>query len=419
MTLVRLLEHQGKELLKSCGIKVPSGAPASTPSEARGVAEEIGKPVAVKAQALVTGRMKAGGIAFASTPGEAEAAASRLLGSEIRGFKVEKVLVEEKVDATREYYISITVDDSHRIRGPVLVFSPEGGVDIEEVARRQPDKVAKIPIDLAVGVRPYHARKAIKLTAAPDEDARELYEVASKLYEVFRRYDARIVEVNPLAKCSSGLIALDCRASIDDASVYRHPELGIDFAREMGRPPTRLEKAAWRVEEADYRGVFFFIEMPKEKGEHYIGFHGIGGGGAMIGLDALVRHGLKVANYADTSGNPTASKVYRCAKIILSQPGIVGYFLAGCVIASQEQWHHAHGIVKAFRELLRDKSGFPVVIVLAGNKEKEALRILEEGLRDLPIRLELYGSDYVYEVDYLAERMKQLVDEYLRGGGGA
>jgi len=417
--LARLLEHQGKELLKSCGVKVPRGAPASTPGEARRIAEELGKPVAVKAQALVTGRMKAGGILFANTPEEAEAAASKLLGSEVRGFRVEKVLVEEKIDVLKEYYISITVDDSHRVRGPVLVFSPEGGIDIEEVARRQPEKVAKIPIDLAVGLRPYHARKAVKLTGTPEEDVKELYGVASKLYEAFRRYDARLVEVNPLAKCSSGLVALDCRMSIDDASAYRHPELGIDFAREMDRPPTRLEKAAWRVEESDYRGVFFFIEMPKKEGEHYIGFHGIGGGGAMIGLDALVRHGLKVANYADTSGNPTASKVYRCAKIILSQPGIVGYFLAGCVIASQEQWHHAHGLVKAFRELLRDKPGFPVVIVLAGNKEEEALKILEEGLRDLPIRLELYGRDYVYEVDYLAERMRKLVEEYVGGGGGA
>jgi succinyl-CoA synthetase beta subunit len=121
---------------------------------------------------------------------------------------------------------------------------------------------------------------------------------------------------------------------------------------------------------------------------------------------------LKIANYADTSGNPTAAKVYRCAKCILSQPGIEGYLLGGFVIANQEQWHHAHGLVKAFREELADRPGFPVVIVLAGNKEKEAHEILKRGLKDLPIRLEVYGSERVYDTDFIARRMRELVEVY-------
>lgn len=134
----------------------------------------------------------------------------------------------------------------------------------------------------------------------------------------------------------------------------------------------------------------------------------------MKAADALIRRGFKIADYADTSGNPTASKVYRVAKVILSQPGIEGYILAGATVASQEQWHHAFGIVKALREDLWDKPGFPVIILIAGNMENEAHEILKEGLKALPIRLELYGREYVSKVDFIADRMKILVDEYRK-----
>jgi len=132
----------------------------------------------------------------------------------------------------------------------------------------------------------------------------------------------------------------------------------------------------------------------------------------MLGADALTRHGIKLANYADTSGNPTASKVYRIIKLILSQPNIDGYIMMGAGIANQEQWHHAHALVRALREELINRPNFPVVILIAGNKEAESLEILREGLKGLPARIELYGRDYVYNVDYVAERMKKLIEEY-------
>ena len=137
-----------------------------------------------------------------------------------------------------------------------------------------------------------------------------------------------------------------------------------------------------------------------------------GGGGAMVGADALMRQGLKIANYADTSGNPTASKVYRVIKLIFSQPNIAGYILMGPVIANQEQWHHAHAIVKALREELVHRPNFPVIILLAGNKDKESLEILKFGLKGLPAKIEIYGRDYVDRVDVVAARMKELVNEY-------
>jgi succinyl-CoA synthetase beta subunit len=131
-------------------------------------------------------------------------------------------------------------------------------------------------------------------------------------------------------------------------------------------------------------------------------------------VDGLNRVGLKIPNYADTSGNPTAAKVYRAAKVIFSQPGIEGYMLGGFMYANQEQWHHAHGIVKALREELKNRKGFPVVLVLAGNKEKESMEILREGLGGLPIRLEIYGREHVYDTDFVAGRMKALIEEYRR-----
>ena len=134
----------------------------------------------------------------------------------------------------------------------------------------------------------------------------------------------------------------------------------------------------------------------------------------MIGMDALSRVGLKPANFADTSGNPVASKIYRVAKVILSQPNIEGYLLAGFMIANQEQWHHAHALVKVLREELPNRPGFPCVLLIAGNKEKESLEILREGLKDIKGRIEIYGSEYVDDSDFIGKRMLTLVEEYRK-----
>ncbi|MEM1524689.1 MAG: ATP-grasp domain-containing protein, partial [Nitrososphaerales archaeon] len=407
------------QLLKSVGISIPEGGVASTPEEARAIAEKIGKPVAIKAQIWATGRFKAGGIKFANNPKEAEDAARELLGKEIKENLVEKVIVEEKLDIQKEFYTGVIVDTSREVRAPVLIFSTEGGVDIEEVAEKYPEKIARMVVDIFRGVKVYDAFNLALKCGVPTDLLRPLSTAICGIYEVFRKYDARAAEINPLVLTKDKkIIAADCRVTIDDSSVYRHPELGIEIAREMSKPPTELDKIAWTVEESDYRGVGYFAQMVKEiKEPGYIGYHGIGGGGAILGVDALNRYGLKIANYADTSGNPTAAKVYRIAKIILSQPGIEGYMLGGFIVANQEQWHHAHGIVKALREELANKPGFPVLILICGNKEEESIEIFKEGLKDLPIRLEIYGSEHVYNTDFIAQRMRALVDEYRKERG--
>lgn len=415
--MVRLHEYQGKQLLREARVPVPSGKVAATPSEAKNIAEEIGKPVVVKAQIWATGRFKAGGIKFANTPKEAKKAAMELLGSEFKGLKVEKVLVEEKLDIAEEYYAGVIVDPSASSRAPVLIFSSKGGTGVEEIVAKYPQNVAQMTIDVLKGVRGYDAIELALRTGITGRRLRTLASVITGLYNVFVKADARAAEINPLVLTKDGKIyAVDCRIRVDDSSVFRHPEFGIKVAHESTKPPTELEVISWTIEEGDYRGVSYFAQMlyipTKELG--VIGYHGIGGGGAILGVDALLRQGLKVADYSDTSGNPTAAKCYRIAKLILSIPNIEGYMLGGYIVANQEQWHHAHGIVKALREEVADRLGFPVLLLICGNKEKESIQILKEGLRDLPIRLEIYGSEYVYKPDFLAARMKEMVEENRR-----
>jgi succinyl-CoA synthetase beta subunit len=414
--MARLFEYQGKELLKKAKVPIPEGEVATTPQEAKKIAEKVGKPVAIKSQIWAGGRGKAGGIQFAQNPEEAEKAAGKLLGSEIKNLTVERVLVEEKLDIDREFYAGVIIDASREVRAPLIMFSTEGGVDIEEVPS---EKIAQMNVDVLRGFRFYDGLNLAIQLKVPTQLLPAIAGAILGLYETFKGYNCRTAEINPLVLTKDGKIyAADCRLAIDDSSVFRHPELGIDVARESSTPPTELDKIAWQIEEGDLRGTCYIAQMiPEIKELGVVGYHGIGGGGAILGVDALNRQGLKIANYADTSGNPTAAKVYRAAKVILSQAGIEGYMLGGFIVANQEQWHHAHGVVKALREELMDKPGFPVVLLLCGNKEKESLEILQEGTKDLPARVEIYGSDRVYETEFLAKRMKTLIEEYRKERG--
>ncbi len=414
--MARLFEYQGKQLLKASKMPVPQGEVATTPEQARKIAEKIGRPVAVKAQVWVGGRGKAGGIQFAQTPAEAEEVARRLLGSQIKNLKVEKVLVEEKLDIDREYYVGVIIDASRQVRAPVIMFSTEGGMDIESVP---PEKISQMTVDVIRGLRLYDALNLAVRLQVPNKFLPAVGQAIMSLFQTFKTSDCRTAEINPLIITKDGkVLAGDCRMAIDDSSVYRHPELEINVARESPTPPTELDEIAWWIEEGDLRGTAYIAQMvPEIKGLGYVGYHGIGGGGAILGVDALNRQGLKIANYADTSGNPPAAKVYRAAKVIFSQPGIEGYMLGGFIVANQEQWHHAHGVVKALREELPKRPGFPVVLLLCGNKEKEALEILREGTKDLPGRIEIYGSEKVYETQFLAQRMRTLIEEYRKERG--
>ena len=416
--MARLYEYQGKEVLSKIGIPVPKGRIAASASEAEKVAEEIGKPVAIKAQIWATGRFKAGGIKFAKTPAEAEEAAGSLLGAEIKGLKVEKVLIEEQIEVAREFYVGVIVSNSYKIKGPVMIFSSEGGSSIEEVAGRNPERIGSLTVDYLKGVGLEDAKILLARVSFDGFDLSQkvregLGEAVSKVYSAFKTYDARALEVNPLILTKDGrILAADCHITIDDNSVFRHPELGIALPRDMERPATELEKKAWKIEEGDYRGTGYFSQMvPKIEGGGWLGFHGIGGGGAMLGASAFVARGFKIANYADTSGDPPASKIYSVIRCILEQP-VDGYVLMGACLANQEQWHHAHALVKVFKEEAGKRLGFPVIMLIGGNKEKETHEIIREGFKDLPLRWELYGREHIYNTDFIADRVEALVKEY-------
>lgn len=415
--MARLFEYQGKEFLKDAGVAIPMGEVASTAKEAYEVATRVGKPVVVKAQVWVGGRGKAGAIKSADTPEEAEKAASVILGMEVKGFPVRKVLVEEKLNIEKEYYVGVIPDSSWKSQAPVIMFSTQGGMDIEEVPE---DKIFRAEIDYLKGFPIYDALNLASSAGIPNQFLGEMAGVISKVVEVFKKRDCNILEINPLILTQEGkVIAGDCRMGIDDNSTFRHPEMGITIPREFPWEATDFDMVGWGIEETDLRGSGFVMKMTlDETSPGFIGFHAIGGGAAMIGMDALSRVGLKPANFADTSGNPVASKVYRVAKVVLSQPNIEGYLLAGFMIANQEQWHHAHALVKVLREELPKKSGFPCVLLLAGNKEEESLKILREGLKGLPGPIEIYGSERVEDSDFIGERMLELVKQYQKEKAG-
>jgi succinyl-CoA synthetase beta subunit len=220
-------------------------------------------------------------------------------------------------------------------------------------------------------------KEAVGSCGLSPKQATQLGESIRKLFDAARSVEARSLEINPLVLTKSGeFIAADCRITIDDYAVTRHPQLGIEIAREFDHPPTALERVAYAVEQSDHRGTFYFAQLataaPKNS-KGLAGFHGAGGGGSMMSMDAIVNAGFTIANFTDTSGNPSASKVYRAARIILAQPELVGYFGSGSGVASQEQYWSAYGLAKAFWELDLD---IPAVIRLGGNTEDRAVDIL-------------------------------------------
>ena len=369
--MARLHEYQGKAILATNGFKVPRGSPARTAKEAVAAAAELGGEVVVKIQAWTTGRAGIGGVAFAKKPNELLAHATRMLAMNVGQFPVEAVLVEEKIDIDREFFLSFAIDDA--ARAPMIIFAAGGGSGIEERAastRRIPCDVNQGPVDSALN-------EAVTSSGLSPKQAAQLADSIRKLFTAARSVEARSLEINPLVLTKGHeFVAADCRITIDDYAVARHPQLGIEIAREFDHPPTALERVAYAVEQSDHRGTFYFAQLataaPKDS-KGLVGFHGAGGGGSMMSMDAIVNAGFTIANFTDTSGNPSASKVYRAARIILAQPDLVGYFGSGSGVASQEQYWSAYGLAKAFWELDLD---IPAVIRLGGNTEDRAVDIL-------------------------------------------
>ena len=383
--MARLHEYQGKAILAANGFKTPRGSSARTAEEAVTAAAQLGSEAVIKIQAWTTGRAGIGGVAFGKKPDEVREHATRMLAMKVGQFPVEAVLVEEKIDIDREFFLSFAIDDA--ARAPIIIFAAGGGSGIEERAgstRRIPCDVNKGPLDSSLN-------DAVASSGLSSNQATQLSECIRKLFDAARKVEARSFEINPLVLTKNGeFVAADCRITIDDYAVARHPDLEIEIAREFDHPPTALERIAYAVEQSDHRGTFYFAQLattaPKSS-KGLVGFHGAGGGGSMMSMDAIVNTKFTIANFTDTSGNPSASKVYRAARIILAQPDLVGYFGSGSGVASQEQYWSAYGLAKAFWELDLD---IPAVIRLGGNTEDRAVEILHRMSKLLRVPVEGY-----------------------------
>ncbi len=410
--MARLHEYQGKAILAANGFQIPRGSAASTADEAVAIAKELadkgGNKVAIKIQAWTTGRAGIGGVTFAKKPDEVRGHAARMLTMKVGQFPVEAVLVEERIDIEREFFLSFAIDDA--ARAPVIIFAAGGGTGIEERAAstwRIACDVNRGPLDSAVN-------EAVASCGLSPAHTAQLAESIRKLFAAARSVEARSLEINPLVLSKDGqFVATDCRITIDDYAVARHPELGIEIAREFDHPPTALERVAYAAEQSDHRGTFYFAQLATvaaKDSKGLVGFHGAGGGGSMMSMDAIVNAGFTIANFTDTSGNPSASKVYRASRIILAQPNLVGYFGSGSGVASQEQYWSAYGLAKAFWELDLD---IPAVIRLGGNTEDRAVDILRRmsGL----LRTQVEGYRKTDAPAMIAGRFTELV----AGAGGA
>ncbi len=404
--MARLHEYQGKELLRQYGIAVPEGDVVTSAEEARRAAIRLGGRVVLKVQAWTTGRAAKGGVKFAESPAQAGEAAEALLAMKFGNFAVTHVLVERAIKIKDELFVSLTIDDA--ARSPVLLLDLQGGSGIEDRAA----SVSRVRIDVHGNVDRAAVLSLLTQSTIDPAAHDEIVRAIEAVGRLARDCDARSVEINPLVTTADGVpslvVAADCRMTIDDYAVYRQPKLGIEIARELDHPPTELERIAYRVEEADHRGTFYFAQLPTDGAAStrgIIGFHGAGGGGSMMSMDAVTNAGFTLANFCDTSGNPSAAKVYRAARIILAQPDIIGYFGSGSGVASQEQFWSAYGLAKAFYEM---RLSIPAVLRLGGNSEDRAVEILESVGAALGAPIEGYRKDDTPAA--CAERFRTLVE---------
>ena len=354
---MKLHEYQSKRLFAAHGVPIPGGDVAASPEEARRIAEELGGTVVVKSQVLVGGRGKAGGIRLAHTPDEAEAVAGDILGMEIKGLPVRKVLLDEAADIQQEIYLGIVVDRANR--RPVMMASSEGGVEIEEVARSNPDAIKKVTVDPFLGLRGYQTLALAKGIGLADEHRRAFGRIARGLYAAFLAYDASLAEINPLIVTAGGeLLAVDGKMVLDDNGLFRHPDLAQMRDVDEETPTER---------EAREAGLSY-VQLDGQ-----IGCMVNGAGLAMATMDIIKHFGSSPANFLDIGGGAKAERVATALRLILADPNVqaVLFNIFGGITRCDEV---ARGIIAAFEAV---KPTVPLVARLVGTNEVEGRAILD------------------------------------------
>lgn len=355
---MKIHEYQAKEIFKRYGIPVQAGEVAKSPEEAKKTAEKIGKSVMVKAQVHVGGRGKAGGIKYAKNPEEAYQYAKEILGMEIKGITVKKVLVTEAADISSEAYIGVIVD--RRTKKPVIMVSSAGGIDIEEVAKTTPEKIFKLEVDPLLGLQSFQARNLGSKIYSDFKIAVKAADVIKKLYFVFLENDCSLAEINPFITTPKGEVwALDAKINLDDSGLLRHPE--IENMRDKdAEDPSELE-----AREKD-------LSFVKLNGN--IGCIVNGAGLAMATMDLVKHFGEEPANFLDIGGSSSPEKVLNAMKIILRDSDVkaILFNIFGGITRCDDV---ANGIVQAVKQL---NPPVPIVVRLTGTNEDKARKILEE-----------------------------------------
>jgi succinyl-CoA synthetase beta subunit len=352
---VRLLEYKGKELLNRYGVKIPRGA-IVTRVEDINVLSTLKFPLFAKSQVPFAGRAKMGLVRRVDTLKDAENAARDYLGRVIQDYPIRKVLFEEGVNVAKELYVSITLDRENR--GYLMLASTEGGVDIEEVARKSPEKIIRLYIDDYEGLRDYMIRGVAQKLGLEGSAAQDFVTVAKAMYRVFTEYDAELVEINPLALTIDGqLVALDVKVMIDDNSLYRHPDISV-------------EDSDYTMEELEARKYgLHYVELTG-----YVGIMANGAGLTMATMDLVKEFGHEPADFLDVGGGASKDSVREGLKILLTDDRIKAVLINifGGITRCDEV---AKGVVEALNEVKTNK---PIFIRLKGTNEEEGRKILAE-----------------------------------------
>jgi succinyl-CoA synthetase beta subunit len=397
---MRFFEYEAREIVRRAGIPVTDFGFATQPSQAREIAQRIGGPVVVKSQVLTGGRMKAGGVKFADTPAEAEAHASEILQLEIKGHMPRGVLVDPKAEVEQEFYAGVVWDGPQK--QPVIIFSPVGGIDIEQVAQEQPEQVGRRHFSNVLPFSEYVAKEAIAATGVTGGALNRLVPIVARLARLFVQHDMTLAEINPLGQLADGsFVALDAHMEMENEARGRHrqllSELGVgEQETRQAREATPFELAGEEVDAQDHRGVAGNVtEFDGDLGL-VIG----AGGGSLTLFDAVRAHGGRPANYCEIGGNPSVAKACGLAKLVLGKPGVDKIAVMMSIVSNTRVDIVARGVIKACLQLGFDPAEKIAIFRIPGAWEEEGFKILQK-----------YGVDYADRSVSLNEAARRAVEK--------
>jgi succinyl-CoA synthetase beta subunit len=370
---VDLLEYQGKQLFKKHGVPVPDGRPATSVPEAVEAADDLGYPVVIKAQVLIGGRGKAGGIKLANDRAEAEQHAEAIIGMDIRGFTVHELYVERASEIDEEYYAAIVFDRS--ARAPMVMLSRMGGMDVEEIAERDPKAIVRLHVDPLLGFQDFHGRRLAFASGIAADVIRPVGALLARLYETFIAEDAMLVEVNPLLVTKSrDVVALDAKVTVDGNALFRHTD--VSQFRVVGNEDPQEQ-------------------MAKERGLTYVkldgnvGILGNGAGLVMSTLDVVAQAGGSPANFLDAGGGSKADAIVDAVEVILSDEKVTAvlFNIFGGITRCDEV---ARGLIEAFDRI---DVKVPFVVRLDGTNDEEGRKLLADAnLPNVHIEATMLGA---------------------------